>query len=89
MLYLLYEHVKGEQSFWKPYLDLMPDVKFFCHWTDELIVATQDMNLMQYATEYKQELHEEWTKLAAVMAKHPSVFPHSSIEPQLFFKFYA
>lgn len=53
VLFLLYEHVQGEQSFWKPYLDLMPDVKFFCHWTDDLILATQDSNLLQYATEYK------------------------------------
>ena len=59
----------------------MPDVKFFCHWPEDMIVATQDMNLMQYATEYKQELHEEWTVLAAFMASHPSVFPHSALDP--------
>ena len=67
----------------------MPDVKFFCHWPEEMIVATQDMNLMQYATEYKQELHEEWTELASVMAKYPDVFPHNAISPDLFYKFYA
>ena len=29
---IIYEYQKGADSFWKPYLDLMPDVKFFCHW---------------------------------------------------------
>ena len=42
-----------------------------------------------YATEYKQELHEEWTQLAEVMSKHPNVFQHSSIDPGLFYKYYA
>ena len=34
-LYLLYEHQLGEASFWKPWIDLMPDVKFFSHWGEE------------------------------------------------------
>ena len=67
-VYLIYEYFQGDQSFWKPYLDLMPDVKFFGHWPEDMIVATQDMCLMQYATEYKQDLHEEWTHLEACLA---------------------
>lgn len=39
-LYLIYEYQKGEDSFWKPYIDLMPDVKFFCHWNDADIIQT-------------------------------------------------
>ena len=50
---MLYEHQKGDDSFWKPYLDLMPDVNFFCHWSEDLIVETQDKNMIMYATEYK------------------------------------
>ena len=49
VLYLIYEHLKGADSFWKPYLDLMPDVNFFCHWSEELVEATQDPNLAQYS----------------------------------------
>ena len=45
--------------------------------------------MVMYATEYKQELHEEWTQLAEVMSKHPNVFQHSSIDPSLFYKYYA
>ena len=33
--YIMYEFTKGEGSFWKPYLDLMPNVIFFCHWTED------------------------------------------------------
>ena len=33
-VFLMFEHQKGEKSFWWPYLNLMPDVKFFCDWDD-------------------------------------------------------
>ena len=32
VIYLCYEFMKGEESFWKPYIDLMPDTTFFCEW---------------------------------------------------------
>ncbi len=40
VLYLIYENNKGDDSFWKPYIDLMPDVKFFCDWDEKIITAT-------------------------------------------------
>ena len=86
---LMYEYLKGEESFWKPYLDLMPDVKFFCHWPEGLVAATQDQNLVHYAREYKFELREEWTSLEKVLAKYPHVFPEGAITDKLFYKFYA
>lgn len=51
-LYLIYENNKGEDSFWKPYIDLMPDVKFFCDWEEHFIMATQDFTLLSYAKAY-------------------------------------
>ena len=44
---LIYDYFQGDQSFWKPWLDLMPDVKFFGHWPEDMIVATQDMDLIK------------------------------------------
>ena len=32
VIYLCFEFMKGEDSFWKPYIDLMPDTTFFCEW---------------------------------------------------------
>ena len=40
VIYLIHEHLKGEESFWFPYLDLMPEITFFCHWSEDLIMAT-------------------------------------------------
>ena len=52
-LFLIYEYQKGADSFWKPYLDLMPDVKFFCHWPDNVLMATQDVSLIRNAIMYQ------------------------------------
>ena len=89
VLQLIYEHGKGEDSFWKPYLDLMPDVSFFCKWSVEMVEATQDSNLKQYSTTYIEELNREWTLLGEILSKYPDIFPQSSINPELFQKFYA
>ena len=88
-LYLIFEYQKGEDSFWKPYIDLMPDVTFFCHYPEEDIIATQDFQLIQYANDYKQELFQEWSEMAACMAKYPDIFDHNSVKPAIFYKFYA
>ena len=54
--FIMFEYAKGSDSFWKPYLDLMPNVKFFCHWPEDLIQATQDVSLIRDTTDYKNEL---------------------------------
>ena len=89
VLSLIYEWQLGDESFWKPYIDLMPDVKFFCHWSEADIIETQDYHLIQHANEYKRELFEEWTEMAQAMGKYPNVFEHKSLAPEVFYKFYA
>lgn len=43
---LIYEHVLGESSFWKPYLDILPDVTFLCHWPLDILEQAQDNDLV-------------------------------------------
>ena len=45
--------------------------------------------MIHHAREYKRELEEEWTSIAACLAKYPDVFLESSREPGVFYKFYA
>ena len=65
--YIMYEFAKKEGSFWKPYLDLMPNVKFFCHWIDDLVMATQDPSLIRDSIDYREELKEEWDELEVAL----------------------
>jgi hypothetical protein len=48
-IFLLYEYQLGEESFWFPYIDLMPDVTFFCDWKGEELLNTQDQGIINEA----------------------------------------
>ena len=89
VIYIMYEFAKGEGSFWKPWLDMMPNVIFFCHWTKDQILATQDPSLIRYSTDYKEELKKEWDELETLLREHPDIFPESVLKAELFYKIYA
>ena len=74
LIYVIYEYQKGEDSFWWPYLDLMPHVQFFCDWREEDIFAVQDYGLIFGALEYKEELNNEYKQVVRVMSKYPDIF---------------
>ena len=67
----------------------MPEVKFFCHWPQDLIQLTQDPGMEMYSREYKAELASEWALLSEVLSFYPHIFPPSQISSELFYKFYA
>jgi hypothetical protein len=48
-LFMMYEYQKGKESFWFPYLNLLPDVEFFCHWKQKWLDATEDSGLVAEA----------------------------------------
>ena len=59
-LFMLFEYQKGRASFWFPYLNLLPDVEFFCHWTPAQLAATDDLGLVEEAQSYKADVELEW-----------------------------
>ena len=58
VLLLMFEWQKGDDSFWKPYLDVLPEVQLFCHWEEDEIAAAEDLSLMQSAETYKDVFNE-------------------------------
>ena len=40
---MMHEYQLGKDSFWFPYLNLLPDdIEFFCNWPHEDLIATDD-----------------------------------------------
>ena len=37
MIFLMYERLKGDQSFYKPYLDMVDSPIPTCYWDDQVI----------------------------------------------------
>ena len=85
---MLLEWQKGKDSFWKQYLDSMPSVRFFCHWSDEDIVAVQDQSLIIGTKEYKEDIEYQWGLFRECMLKHPEVFEERTIDYEIFMKLY-
>lgn len=52
----MYQKQLGLDSFWSPYIDLMPDVTFFCDLPPNEIRETHDSFLIAEVKEYKEEL---------------------------------
>ena len=66
---IAYEWQKGEDSFWKPYIDLIPEITFFAEWTTAEINATQDSFLIKEARECKNQLHMDYEKFRHAMTE--------------------
>jgi hypothetical protein len=65
--YLLRQKTLGDKSFWKPYLDLMPDVNFYCEQDADVVLAALDSQLIVGAVDYRDELDEEWSQVEPVL----------------------
>lgn len=66
-VFLMYEWQKGKEGKWWPYIDLMPEVTFFCDWAPSAVHATQDEGLMKDAVEFKGQLETEWNLLLSIL----------------------
>jgi hypothetical protein len=48
-VFLLAEYLKGEKSFWHPYIDVMNESDIACFWTDEELSRMCDYELKKEA----------------------------------------
>ena len=60
MVNMIYERLLGDESFWKTYLDMLPDVKLLCFWPLDILSQAQDASLMSDVQSESAELEEEW-----------------------------
>lgn len=59
-LQILYEYQLGTESFWYPYINILPDVTFFCHWTPDQLAELDDRTLMIETEQYRNDVELEW-----------------------------
>ena len=88
VLLLLYELTLGKNSYWYPYLRLMPTVRFSCFWTQEEIDAIQSPKVVQALKEYRVEVVNEWYMFKKVIRKYPWIFQERYINKDLFYNLY-
>ena len=69
----------GRNSYWYPYLRMLPDVGFSCLWDDHEFEMLQDECLVTYLREYYTELECHWEFFEALLTKYPKIFPEKFV----------
>lgn len=87
--YLMYQKQLGDKSFWAPYIELMPDVTFFCDLERKEIMTTMDPFLVSEAIQYREELQDEWIEVLEVLKRYPTLFNEQTCQRKNFMSLYA
>jgi hypothetical protein len=59
-MFVIIEKVCVKDSEWLPYINMLPDIGFFCDWPISEIEATQDVDMIKWANEFKTECDLQW-----------------------------
>lgn len=86
---MIYEYQKGEDSFWFPYLNLLPDVEFFCNWDHSELSATEDGELIYESKNYKRDIELEWKEVELLLNTYPEHFKKEVVSRHLFMRIFA
>lgn len=84
--FLTYHTLRGEDSFWYPYLQVMNVSDLPSSWPDEDIAQFKDIELVESCILYRAELETEWTQMSPIFEKFPDLF--SGTTKDLFLKMY-
>ena len=88
-LAIFYEMVLGSQSYWYPYIRMLPAVGFSCDWSEKEKEMAQDECLIKYLDEYNHEINQHWILFEKVLKKYSRIFPSKFVDKELFLNIYA
>lgn len=83
---MIAEYLKGPESFWWPYLDVMNESDLVSFWKPEEIDRLCDYELKKEAQVYREEVEYEWTELSKILPLYGDTFKGATRE--IFFLMY-
>jgi hypothetical protein len=87
---MMYEYQLGKESFWFPYLNLLPsDIEFFCNWPRDDLFATDDHFLIEEALCYRRDIEKEYQDFKSVLTRYPETFNPELSERSFFMTIFA
>jgi len=72
-LFLIYERLKGEESFWHPYFETVAGLDLLMFWDDLEILEDPELKLSTQVMHMKYE--SAWESFYEVLADHSDLFP--------------
>ena len=73
--FLIRERLKGQESFYYPFLNLVSDIETGLVWDSKTIDFIEDPVLKEELIESQEELEAEWDSIKEVLEKYPNMFP--------------
>lgn len=86
--FLFHELTQGRDSYWYPYLRIMPEIQSLSDWKEFQIEMLQDESFVLYQEE--QALYDEmiWHDSLTIIQQYPNVFPEKFVDKDLFMNLY-
>lgn len=86
--YLIYQRQLGDASFWKEWLDMMPEVTFFYNNSKADLQYSQDPKFVSPQIGYREDLQDEYIDVLTCMKKYPGLFTQQSMSRTTFMTLY-
>mmetsp|Transcript_2543 Transcript_2543/g.3535 ORF Transcript_2543/g.3535 Transcript_2543/m.3535 type:complete len:313 (-) Transcript_2543:1488-2426(-) len=84
--FLMFEYLKGTNSFWHPYISVMNESDLVSSWPASQISQFMDKELQMDAELYAAEIETEWSQIEPIFKSNPALF--SGYTRELFDRFY-
>ncbi len=84
-LYLMHERIKGESSFYFPYLQILPSPGTIAEWAQSQLLELQDDNIVLRARRKKLQVKTLYTQCVMPLCeKYPEIFSFENYSPENF-----
>ena len=84
MVYIMYERLKGEGSFYHPYFDMVDSPLPTCFWPEELLERSDLHEFRLCLRDAKANCEEEWLKIESFLAANPEHFDPDKATKELY-----
>lgn len=84
MVYLMYERLQNEQSFYKPYLDMVDSPIPTCYWDDQVLELSDLKEFKLTLKEARRKCDIEWVKIKTLTDQFPSLFKSEEVTKELY-----
>jgi hypothetical protein len=70
-VFLIYEKLKGDESFWKPYFDVVEYQEPTCHWNKEVLDRLSSQETRWIISDQEVSMQTEWETLENLFKLYP------------------
>ena len=74
-LILMYERMKGTESFWFPYFEVIGETETILDWTEEEKTQLQDPFIVYESNLWTQRYQKKFSQISEILSEYPYIFP--------------